>query len=373
MVDFSMQDAHWMARAIRLAERGLFSVRPNPAVGCVIVRDGQCVGEGWHQKAGEPHAEVYALRAAGGLSRGATAYVTLEPCSHYGRTSPCCEALIAAGVARVVVAMQDPNPQVAGRGLARLRNAGIEVSVGLMAESARALNLGFLSRMERQRPYIRVKIAASLDGRTALNNGQSQWITGESARADVHRLRARSGAVVTGIETVLADDPLLTVRLAGYEQWQPLRVLLDSRLRISLDAKLLAQPAQLLIAFDAGLMDELADKIAVLGHLGVRLLPLPRHESGLDLPLLLHHLAIQEHINDLMVEAGANLAGAFIAQGLADELWWYQTALLMGHSARAALMMPEVITMAEVARWYLSEQRPIGTDWRIILKAPLKT
>src|SRR5512135_2037899 len=228
-------DSQWMARALCLAERGLYTTSPNPRVGCVLVKDGRVIGEGWHERAGEPHAEVHALRAAGEAARGATAYVTLEPCSHHGRTPPCADALIAAKVARVVSAMQDPNPLVAGQGLKKLSAAGIETDCGLMEAAARELNIGFISRMTRGTPWVRSKIAASLDGRTALANGASKWITGEAARRDVQHWRARSCAVLTGIGTVLADDPQLNVRMASSRQ--PLRVLLDSQLRIAPEAK----------------------------------------------------------------------------------------------------------------------------------------
>lgn len=369
-VKFSAQDARFMAQALRLAERGLFSVRPNPAVGCVIVNDGVVVGEGWHIRAGEPHAEVYALRAAGEQAGGATAYVTLEPCSHHGRTPPCCDALIAAGVARVVVAMQDPNPQVAGRGLARLRNAGIDVSVGLMADSARALNPGFLSRVERNRPFVRVKVAASLDGRTALSNGQSKWITGEAARADVQRLRARSGAVLTGVDTVLIDDPLLTVRLSEFEFFQPLRVVADSRLRIPTDAQLFALGGKVLVVTCQTLIDEgkQADKILLLQDKGVEVVGMPCLDDRVDLEALLFVLAQDYHINDLMVEAGATLAGAFVQQQLADELWWYGASCVMGNDARAGIMLPSISVMSDAPRLTLIEQRQVGQDMRLRFK-----
>ncbi len=369
-VKLSAQDASWMAQALRLAERGLFSVRPNPAVGCVIVNDGNVVGKGWHIRAGEPHAEVYALRAAGAQAGGATVYVTLEPCSHHGRTPPCCDALIAAGVARVVVAMQDPNPQVAGRGLARLRNAGIDVSVGLMADSARALNPGFLSRVERNRPFVRVKVAASLDGRTALSNGQSKWITGEAARADVQRLRARSGAVLTGVDTVLIDDPLLTVRLPEFELFQPLRVVLDSRLRSSVDAKLFASDGRVLVVTCQVLIDEgqQAVKIALLQAKGVEVIGVPCVDGRIDLETLLFVLAQDYCINDLMVEAGATLAGAFVQQQLFDELWWYGASCVMGNEARSGLIMSTPVAMSDVPRLTLIEQRQLGVDWRLRFK-----
>jgi diaminohydroxyphosphoribosylaminopyrimidine deaminase/5-amino-6-(5-phosphoribosylamino)uracil reductase len=369
-VQLSAQDARFMAQALRLAERGLFSVRPNPAVGCVIVKDGVVVGEGWHIRAGEPHAEVYALRAAEEQALGATAYVTLEPCSHHGRTPPCCDALIAAGVVRVVVAMQDPNPQVAGRGLARLRNAGIDVSVGLMANSARALNPGFLSRVERNRPFVRVKVAASLDGRTALANGQSKWITGDASRTDVQRLRARSGAILTGVDTLLIDDPLLTVRLLEFELFQPLRVVVDSHLRSSVDAKLFASGGKVLVVTCQTLIDsgKQTDKIALLQAKGVEVIGLPCFNDRIDLEALLFVLSQDYLVNDLMVEAGATLVGAFVQQQLADELWWYGAACVMGNDARSALVLPSISEMSDLPRWTLIEQRQLGADWRLRFK-----
>jgi len=370
MAAFSAQDARFMAQALRLAERGILSVRPNPAVGCVIVKDARVVGEGWHIRAGEPHAEVYALAAAGKQARDATAYVTLEPCSHHGRTPPCCDALIAAGVSRVVVAMQDPNPQVSGRGLARLRNAGIDVSVGLMAESARALNPGFLSRIERDRPFVRVKVAASLDGRTALANGQSKWITGEAARADVQRLRARSGAILTGVDTVLIDDPLLTVRLPEFELFQPLRVVADSRLRAPIDAQLFNTGGKVLVVTCQTSIDseQHANQIALLQAKGVDLVGVPCVDGRLDLAALLFVLAKDYHVNDLMVEAGATLTGAFVQQRFADELWWYGAACVMGNEARSALTLPRINDMNDVHHLTLIDQRQVGQDWRLRFK-----
>lgn len=366
---FTADDAHYMAQALRLAEKGQLTVRPNPAVGCVIVKHGKVVGEGWHHKAGTPHAEVHALAMAGQEAQQATAYVTLEPCSHYGRTPPCALALVNSGVSRVVCAMQDPNPLVAGKGLALLKEAGIEVSSGLMETSARALNQGFLSRMEGQRPFIRVKLATSLDGRTALANGQSQWITGEAARADVQKLRARSGAIVTGIETVLADNPSLTVRRAGFEDFQPLRVILDSQLRMPLSAHLLTLSGQVMIVTLAKTAYQQTEKVSQLTQLGVQLLVLPDNDKGrIDLSPLITYLAKEHQINDLLVEAGARLAGAFVEEDLADELWWYTAAAIMGQEARAGLITPHFQQMTDIYRWQVKDQRMIGQDQRMILE-----
>lgn len=305
-------DAHYMARAIELARKGLYSTHPNPRVGCVIVRDGQVVGEGWHVRAGEPHAEVHALRQAGELARGACAYVTLEPCSHHGRTPPCAEALVKAGVARVVAAMQDPNPQVAGQGLKRLADAGIEVASGVLEAEARTLNPGFLKRMEHGLPFVRAKLAMSLDGRTAMASGESQWITGPAARSAVQRLRARSSVVLTSAESVLADNARMTVRgdelgldpqtTALALARAPLRVLIDGRLRVPLDAPFFqAGPALVVTAAEADL------HYAQAGH---ELLRLPGSEGRVDLPALMLELAARG-VNEVLVEAGAGLVGAF--------------------------------------------------------------
>jgi diaminohydroxyphosphoribosylaminopyrimidine deaminase/5-amino-6-(5-phosphoribosylamino)uracil reductase len=362
---FTAQDALYMAQAIRLAERGQLTVRPNPAVGCVIVKANQVVGEGWHIRAGTPHAEVHALRMAGDHARGATAYVTLEPCSHHGRTPPCCDALTAAGVVRVVVAMQDPNPLVAGSGIARLRAAGIHVDVGLMETSARGLNVGFLSRMERGLPFVRAKVGASLDGKTALLNGQSQWITSEAARADVQQRRSRSGAIVTGIGTLLTDNPSLNVRLAGFESFQPLRVILDTRLRSPLDAQLFGLSGELLILTSAQALTQQAEKVDALTQLGVRVLPVALDESGrLNLASVMKLLASDFTINDVLIEAGANLTANAIALGMVDELWWYTSGAIMGEARSALAGMPLFGSMQQVPRWRLLEQRLIGEDVR---------
>jgi diaminohydroxyphosphoribosylaminopyrimidine deaminase/5-amino-6-(5-phosphoribosylamino)uracil reductase len=359
-----------MARAVQLADRGRYTTDPNPRVGCVIVRAGEVVGEGWHRKAGEPHAERLALAAAGEAARGATAYVTLEPCSHHGRTPPCADALIDAGVARVVAAMQDPNPLVAGDGLARLRAAGIAVEVGLLETAARALNPGFLRRMASGRPYVRCKLAMSLDGRTAMASGESQWITSAEARRDVQRLRARSSAIVTGVDTVLADDPSLNVRLepaqlpgvesADYLR-QPLRVVLDSRLRTPPNARLLSLPGRSLVCCTT----PTAARRAALEQAGAEVLALGGGER-LDLGAVLDALG-QLGVNEVLVEAGPNLAGAFIAAGLVDELILYVAPHLMGDAARGLCHLPGLERMAERIGWQYHEVRRVGADLRITL------
>ena len=322
-----------MAQALRLAERGLYSANPNPRVGCVIVRDGQVVGEGWHERAGTPHAEIHALQQAGERMRGSTVYVTLEPCSHHGRTPPCTDSLIAADVARVVAAMRDPNPRVAGQGIEKLSRTGIQVEVGLMQVQAQELNIGFVSRMTRKRPWVRLKAAASLDGKTALNNGVSKWITGPAARSDVQHWRARSCAILTGVGTVLADDPQMNVREIETVR-QPLRVIVDSSLKTPLSAKILAG-GKALIACAV----EDAVKVQALRTVGAEVLVLPSSGGDVDLARLLQVLAERE-VNELMVEAGATLNGALLNAGLVDELILYLAPVLMGDAARGLFVLP---------------------------------
>lgn len=356
-------DSGYMQRALKLARRGLYTTDPNPRVGAVLVNDGRVVGEGWHVRAGEPHAERHALAQAGPLAQGATCYVTLEPCSHTGRTGPCADALVEAGVRRVVAAMQDPNPQVSGQGLARLRAAGITVECGVLEAEARALNPGFIKRMESGLPLVRIKLAMSLDGRTAMASGESQWITGAPARQSVQRLRARSSAIVTGIGTVLADNPALTVRP---EDWpigeypgalrQPLRVVLDRRLQIPLDARLLAQPGEVWVISAAS--DALASAIRASG---AQVLALPGSGSGTDLMALLRLLG-QHGCNEVLVEAGATLAGAFVREQLWDELVVFMAPTLLGSSARPLLLLPEMATMAEQKRMTLQQVESVGED-----------
>ena len=420
MSTFSASDHAHMAQALRLAERGVYTTQPNPRVGCVIAHGDNIVGGGWHARAGEPHAEIYALCAAGAQARNATAYVTLEPCAHHGRTPPCVDALIAAGVARVVVACGDPFPRVAGAGIARLRGAGIAVDVGLMQDAARELNRGFLSRIERGRPWLRLKLAMSLDGRTALANGRSFWITGEAARSDVARWRARSSAILTGAGTVRADNPRLSVRLdprsshgvggnidhlppgeddrrhdplsprergrgegaplaqrhastepssqallpagEGSPFVPPLRVLLDARLdALPVGAHLLdgAAPTLILHAPNA--------TPAHAAYARVECVALPLRDGRLDLHAALALLAARG-CNEVQVEAGATLAGALLHAGLVDELLLYIAPVLLGDSARPLLHLPTLADMA--ARWQLRtlDQRMLGEDMRLLLR-----
>jgi diaminohydroxyphosphoribosylaminopyrimidine deaminase/5-amino-6-(5-phosphoribosylamino)uracil reductase len=362
-----------MARAIALARRGLYTTDPNPRVGCVLVRDGEIVGEGYHRRAGEPHAERNAIQAAGERARGSTAYVTLEPCCHYGRTPPCTDGLLEAGVARVVVAMEDPNPMVRGKGLARLRAAGIDVRTGVLEADARALNPGFEQRMRGGLPYVRCKLAASLDGRTAMASGESKWITSADARRDVHRLRARSSAVVTGIGTVLADDPHMNVRLSPDEfpaLWpdelprQPLRVVVDSRLRMPLDARMLSLPGATLIAT----CEDNPKAIARANAVGAEVRVFPPDSAGrVDLHLLLCYLAERE-INEVLIEAGPTLAGAAMDLDIVDELVLYLAPHLMGDAARGLFRLPGIEEMAQRLGLVFEGTRRVGPDLRLVLR-----
>ena len=358
---FTIADYTYMAQALRLAERGLWTTDPNPRVGCVIVRDDEVVGEGWHERAGEPHAEVNALRQAGDRARAATAYVTLEPCSHYGRTPPCAEALLNAGVARVVAAMVDPNPKVSGRGLALLEQAGIETAVGLLEAEARQLNPGFISRFSRGRPYVRCKLAMSLDGRTALASGESKWITGEAAREDVQRLRARSSVIVTGINTVLADDPRLNVRVP-FECKQPDRVVLDTALRIPLDAQILQQEGQIWIATSPP--DEASRE--ALEQAGIGVIELLSENGKLDLHGLMGQFN-DLHYNEVLIEAGPTLSGAFLAAGLVDELVVYMAPHLLGDGASGLIRLPLLEKMEQRVALALKDVRQVGGDIRLTL------
>ena len=355
------QDSVWMAQALRLAERGLYTTSPNPRVGCVLVRDGSLIGEGWHERAGEPHAEVHALRAAGDTAHGATAYVTLEPCSHHGRTPPCAEALIAAGVVRVVVAVQDPNPQVAGQGIAKLRAAGIEVEYGLMETAARELNIGFFTRMMCGVPWVRSKVAASLDGRTALANGESKWITGAAARQDVQHWRARSCAVLTGIGTVLADDPQLNVRELETNR-QPLRAVVDTGLRLPENASLLQQHG--VVVYTAA---QDTQKIARLEQAGVRVMILPDAKGQVDISAVLRDLAGQG-CNEVLVEAGNKLNGALLQAGLVDELVLYFAPQLLGDMARGLARLGELTSLNQRINLEWQDVRNVGKDLRIVAR-----
>jgi diaminohydroxyphosphoribosylaminopyrimidine deaminase / 5-amino-6-(5-phosphoribosylamino)uracil reductase len=357
---FNAFDRLAMARALELAERGLTTTHPNPRVGCVIARDGRIIGEGWHERAGDVHAEVMALGAAGFAAVGASAYVTLEPCSHVGRTPPCADALIRAQLARVVFAIEDPNPRVAGAGALRLREAGIQVESGLLAREAEELNAGFLSRMRRGRPWVRIKLAMSLDGRTALASGLSRWITGEAARADVQKWRARSSAVLTGIGTVLADDPRLDVRAAA-DRDQPLRVILDSRLRTPATARVLARPGAALLFSahdDAVRRRALEERGATVEQLA---------DTGQNLERVLKRLAELE-INEVLVEAGPTLAGAVLQGGYADELLLYIAPILLGPQARALVDLPELTDLTQGRRFTIIDTHSIAPDLRLRLR-----
>lgn len=363
--EFSASDYAMMARALRLAERGAFTTKPNPMVGCVLAKDGVIVGEGWHQRAGGPHAEVFALEAAGDNARGATAYVTLEPCSHVGRTGPCADALIAAGVVRVVGAMRDPNPLVLGAGFERLQAAGIAVQTGLMEALARQLNRAYLSRIERGRPWLRIKLAISLDGRSALKSGDSKWISGEASRQDVQRWRARSGALLTGAGTVLIDDPLLTVRLPAdapdYERAfvPPVRVVLDPGLATVARGRVREGDAPTLYIHAA---DARMPRGVDAAHA-----PVPVQAGRFDLQAVLALLAARD-INEVQVEAGATLAGAFLAAGLVDELLLYVAPVILGEHARPMFEGLPIDTMAERLSMTIVETRRIGEDVRLLLQ-----
>ena len=369
---FSADDHRYMAHALRLAERGLYTTDPNPRVGCVLVKNNQIIGEGWHRRAGEPHAERLALTAAGEGAAGATAYVTLEPCAHHGRTPPCAEALIEAGVSRVVAAVVDPNPLVGGKGLAMLREAGIEAEAGLLADAAETLNSGFFKRMREGVPLVRCKLAMSLDGRTAMANGESQWITGEGARRDVQRLRARSSAILTGVGTVMADDPSMNVRLSfdeleGVERSedvrQPLRVVMDTRLRISLRAKLLQLPGETLVVCGEGAP---ADSEAELRAAGADVERLPQLGGRIDLSATLRTLAARE-VNEVLIESGATLAGQALQAGLVDELLVYVAPHLMGHEARELVSLPGLSQMLDRLHLQYRDVRMVGGDLRLTL------
>jgi len=350
-----------MARALRLAERGRYTAHPNPVVGCVLAQGGEIVGEGFHRKTGEAHAEINALQAAGNRARGATAYVTLEPCSHHGKTPPCAEALIAAGISKVVVAIEDPHQAVAGKGLNLLRDAGVEVQTGLMAKAATALNRGFLQRVTEQRPFVRLKLASSIDGAIAMQNGESQWITGTAARADVQRLRGRSGAVMTGIGTVLSDDPSLNVRATAFDSGglQPLRVVLDSSLRMPGAARMLTLPGKTLIccALDA--------RQSNLGGANVDVMSFAAEDGGVDVVAVLQELAARG-VNEVLVESGPRLAGYLLDADLVDELVIYQAPHIMGSQTRRLADTPAWVSLADRKSLAISDVRRIGDDTRII-------
>jgi diaminohydroxyphosphoribosylaminopyrimidine deaminase/5-amino-6-(5-phosphoribosylamino)uracil reductase len=369
----SEQHHRFMARAIELAAYGLYTTDPNPRVGCVIVKDNEIVGEGWHQRAGGPHAEIAALENARGNVNGATVYVTLEPCCHHGRTPPCVDALIGAGVARVVIAGLDPNPLVAGKGVERLAQAGIDVEQGVLQEQAEQLNPGFSKRMRQQLPFVRCKVAMSLDGRTAMASGESQWITGPDARKDVQHWRARSSAIMTGIGTVLADDPSLNVRLSGEplspgtdftDADQPLRVVLDSRLRMPSKAKMLPLPGQTLVYTTVNTASH-GQRIRELEDAGAKVITVSTRNDTVDLQTVLEDLG-QRQINEVFIEAGPAVNGSAMSAGCVDELIFYIAPSLMGDQARGAFHLPTVQTMAEKVNLDIVDTRQIGVDWRII-------
>jgi diaminohydroxyphosphoribosylaminopyrimidine deaminase/5-amino-6-(5-phosphoribosylamino)uracil reductase len=357
----SAADRGFMARALALAARGLFTTTPNPRVGCVVVRDDAIVGEGFHERAGEAHAEVSALRAAGERARGATVYVNLEPCNHHGRTPPCTDALVTAGVKRLVVAMDDPNPKVSGQGFAALRAAGIEVEVGLLEDEARELNIGFASRMIRGRPWVRLKVAASLDAKTALASGASQWITGEAARSDGHRWRARACAILTGIGTVKDDDPRLTVREVETPR-QPLRILVDSRLEVPLAARIL-DGGNVLIA---AAVEDVA-KIDALRARGAEVVVLPNAAGKVALGDLVRELG-RRALNEVHVEAGFKLNGSLVASGVVDELLVYLAPKLLGETGRKMFNLPGVERLADARRLRLVDVAQVGGDVRLIAR-----
>ena len=352
------QDAFFMARAIYLAKKGRYTTDPNPRVGCVLVRDNVVIGEAWHVKAGLGHAEVEALKNVQD-AKGSTAYVTLEPCSHHGKTPPCSDALIKAGVTRVVAAMQDPNPQVSGRGLEKLRAAGIDVSSGLLQDGAQKINRGFIKRMTENRPFVRSKLAMSLDGRTAMASGESKWITSAEARADVHRLRAESSAILTGINTVLADDPALNSRVA-WDVVQPVRVVLDSRLQMPVTARMATLEGRSLILTCSP--DE--SKRQKLQAAGFEVYRLPENDGHLDLHAVMNFLA-QQQINELLVEAGSVLNGALLAEGLVDEWVLYMAPCILGDQGRGLFHLPGLQNMAEKKTLNLLDVRQVAGDLRL--------
>jgi diaminohydroxyphosphoribosylaminopyrimidine deaminase / 5-amino-6-(5-phosphoribosylamino)uracil reductase len=358
------QDAFYMARAIQLARKGLYTTDPNPRVGCVLVKDGRIIGEGWHKRAGLAHAEVEALSDAANATEdtaGATAYVTLEPCSHHGRTSPCCETLVKAGITRVVAAMQDPNPKVAGQGFAYLNSVGVEVSCGVLEQDGQALNRGFIIRMTQDRPFVRSKLAMSLDGRTAMASGESQWITSAEARADVHRLRAESSAILTGINTVLADNPLLTARIEK-EVVQPIRVVLDSSLKMPGNARIASLPGRSLILT----CSEDETNKETLQNAGFEVYSLPEKNGRLDLVEVMRFLAVQE-INEVLVEASAVLNGALLAENLVDEWVIYMAPKILGDQGCGLFRLPGLDKLADSKQMKFMDIRQVGKDIKITL------
>ena len=356
-------DHSFMARAIQLAAKGLYTTQPNPRVGCVIVLNNKIVGEGFHQQAGGPHAEVHALNQAGAKAKNATAYISLEPCSHQGKTPPCANALIDAGVSRVVCAMQDPNPLVAGQGIKKLQDAGISADCGVMETEAEALNPGFIKRMKTGLPFVRVKLAMSLDGRTAMSSGESKWITGDAARTDVQRLRARSSVILTGSGTVLADDPSMNVRISAsdlgssVEPHQPLRAIIDGELKISNESNIFKRQGECVV-FTA------ADESQAKSITAAQVVSLPATTGKVDLVKMLKYLAEQQ-VNEVHLEAGSKLCGAFLGLQLVDEIVIYMAPHIMGDSAKGLFHLPEIETMSQRINLDIKEIRQIGKDWRI--------
>lgn len=366
---FSADDSRFMAEAIQLAQLGRYTTSPNPNVGAIVVKNGKVIGRGYHRQAGSPHAEVFALREAGSAANGATCYVTLEPCSHHGRTPPCTDALIAAGIARIVIAMQDPNPQVAGTGIAALRQAGMKVELGLLETQARELNPGFLSRMERNRPFVQLKLAASLDGRTALANGDSKWLTGEAARADVQYYRAQSCAILSTATTVMADNARLTLRpeqiqreifaLDSGELRQPKRVILDRNGLLQQNLALFHDGGEILLCVSKVENNRQLPNIARQIHCPLN------SNAQFDMPALFEHLALRENINMLWVEAGATLAGTLLQLDLVDELIMYVAPKLLGNAAQPLAVLAEFTALAQVPELSWTDIRMVGQDLRL--------
>lgn len=369
---FTQCDNYYMAKAIQLARRGLWSTDPNPRVGCVIVRDKEIVGEGWHEVAGEPHAEIYALQMAKEKAQGATCYVTLEPCCHHGRTPPCTDALIKAGVTRVVIAMTDPNPLVSSKGIEQLTKAGITVNTGVLSNEAEKLNPGFFMRMRHGRPFIRCKLAMSVDGRTAMASGESRWITSQDARYDVQGLRARSSAIMTGAGTVLADNPQLSVRAEELPDYlpkpkkipQPLRIIVDVHLSTPLNARMFKLPGKTLI-FTASQSSTLSN---LLEQAGAKVIVLSGGEHDIDLHAMCQQLAQDYEVNEILLETGATLSGVMLRAGLVDEIVIYMAPRLMGDKARPLFYLPTIDSLEKNIHLDIKEMRAVGQDWRITLE-----
>ncbi len=364
MSSFTSADYKYMRKAITLAQNGIYTTDPNPRVGCVIVKDEQIIGEGWHQTAGQAHAEVNAIQNCIQSPKGATAYVTLEPCSHYGRTPPCTDRLIEADVALVVIAMQDPNPQVAGRGIKKLKAAGIDVVVGLMQREAEDLNPGFIKRMVSGKPFVRCKMAMSLDGRTAMASGESKWITAADARTDVHLMRARSSAIITGIGSILHDDSQMNARTEDVDVKQPLRAVLDSDLQIPVAARIFDSCGEAIVFAGSEAIVEKAEKVKHLEKNGVKVVAAEHEAEFIDLHWLLEYLAAAD-INEVMVEAGSTLSGAFLQVGLVDELVVYMAPHIMGNSAKGLFNLPGLDKMVDKINLDIKDITAVGCDWRI--------